>query len=120
MSSDVNKIDLIKDFEHNYILLVNGNLHSSNFEYEDKTKIKINSYKKNIDYKPSKNPLICLNHALAENGYSLEVDENYKFKKVLVIYNFFKKDVKNKILNNKNEIKLNENSELHVIEYLVD
>ena len=120
VSSDVNKIDLIKDFEHNYILLVNGILHSSNFKHEDKNKIKINSYKKNIDYKPSKNPLICLNHALAENGYSLEVDENYKFKKVLVIYNFFKKDVKNKILNNKNEIKLNENSELHVIEYIVD
>ena len=120
MSSDVNKIDLIKDFEHNYILLVNGNLHSSNFEYEDKTKIKINSYEKNIDYKESKNPLICLNHALAENGYSLEVDKNYKFKKVVVIYNFFKKDVKNKILNNKNKIKLNENSELHVIEYIID
>ena len=120
VSSDVNKIDLIKDFEHNYILLVNGNLHSSNFEHEDKTKIKINSYEKNIDYKPSKNPLICLNHALAENGYSLEVEENYKFKKVLVIYNFFKKDVKNKILNNKNKIKLNENSELHVIEYIID
>ena len=120
VSSDVNKIDLIKDFEHNYILLVNGNLHSSNFEHEDKTKIKINSYEKNIDYKASKNPLICLNHALAENGYSLEVEENYKFKKVLVIYNFFKKDVKNKILNNKNKIKLNENSELHVIEYIID
>ena len=120
VSSDVDKIDLIKDFEHNYILLVNGNLHSSNFDYEDKTKIKINSYEKNIDYKKSKNPLICLNHALAENGYSLEVDENYKFKKVLVIYNFFKKDVKNKILNNKNKIKLNENSELHVIEYIIN
>ena len=120
VASDVNKIDLIKDFEHNYILLVNGNLHSSNFEYEDKTKIKINSYEKNIDYKASKNPLICLNHALAENGYSLEVEENYKFKKVLVIYNFFKKDVKNKILNNKNKIKLNENSELHVIEYIIN
>ena len=120
VSSNVNKIDLIKDFEHNYILLVNGNLHSSNFDYEDKTKIKINSYEKNIDYKISKNPLICLNHALAENGYSLEVDENYKFKKVVVIYNFFKKDVKNRILNNKNKIKLNENSELHVIEYIID
>ena len=48
-SSDISKIDLLKDFEHNYILLVNGNLHSSNFDHEDKTKIKINSYEKNID-----------------------------------------------------------------------
>ena len=103
------KIDFIKDFEHNYILLINGNLHSSNFDYEEKNKIKIKNYGKGIDYEISQNPLVCLNHALAENGYYLEVDENYKFKKVLVIYNLFKKDVKNKILNNKNKIKLNEN-----------
>ena len=97
VSSDIGKVDLIKDFEHNYILLVNGNLHSSNFDYENKGKIKINSYDKSIDNKISKNPLICLNHALAENGYFLEVEKNYKFKKVLVIYNLFKNDTKNKI-----------------------
>ena len=119
VSSNINKIDLLKDFEHNYILLVNGNLHSSNFDYEEKSKIKISAYDKSIDYEISKNPLVCLNHALAENGYSLEIDKNYKFKKVLVIYNFFTKDVKNKILNNKNKIKVNENAELHVIEYTI-
>jgi len=119
-SSDINKIDLLKDFEHNYILLVNGDLHSSNFDHEEKSKIKINPYDKSIDYKISKNPLICLNHALAENGYFLEIDKNYKFKKVLVIYNLFTKDIKNKILNNKNKIKVNENAELHIIEYTID
>ena len=120
VTSGINKIDLLKDFEHNYILLVNGNLHSSNFDHEEKSKIKINSYDKSIDYKINKNPLVCLNHALAENGYSLEIDKNYKFNKVLVIYNFFTKDVKNKILNNKNKIKVNENAELHVIEYTIN
>ena len=87
------KIDKIKDFEHNYILLVNGNLQSSNFDFEKKDKIQIKSFDKNIDYKISKNPLICLNHALAENGYSLEVEKEYKFKKVLVIYNCFTKEL---------------------------
>ena len=120
VSFDIKKFDLIKDFEHNYILLVNGHFHSSNFNFEDKSKIKINSYDKSIDYNISKNSLICLNHAFAENGYSLEVEKNYKFKKALVIYNLFKKDVKNKILNNKNNIKLNENSELHIIEYTIN
>ena len=120
VSSDFNKMDLLKDFEHNYIFLVNGNLHSSNFSYEDKNKIKINTYDKSIDYKISTNPLICLNHALAENGYSLEIEKNYKFKKVLVIYNFFTNDVKNKILNNKNKITIKENSELHVVEYTIN
>ena len=120
VSCNTAKINFIKDFEHNYIILVNGNLNSSNFNHEEKNKIKIKSYDKSIDYKTSKNPLVCLNHALAHNGFSLEVDKNYKFKKVLVIYNFFTKDLKNKILNNKNKIKLNENAELHVIEYTIN
>ena len=120
VSSDIDKIDFLKDFEHNYILLVNGNLHSSNSNYEEKSKIKIKSYDKSIDYKESKNPLVYLNHALAENGYSLEIEKNYKFKKVLVIYNFFTKSLKNKILNSKNKIKLNDNAELHVIEYTIN
>ena len=119
-STEISKVNLLKDFEHNYIFLVNGNLHSSNFDYEDKSKIKINPYDKSIDYEISRNPLVCLNHALAENGYSIEVDKNYKFKKVVVIYNFFKKDLKNKILNNKNKIKLSENAELHIIEYTIN
>ena len=114
------EINLLKDFDHNYIFLVNGNLQSSNFDYEDKSKIKINSYDKSIKHQISNNPLVCLNHALADNGYSLEIKENYKFKKVLVIYNFFTQDIKNKILNNKNKIKLNNNSELHIIEYTIN
>ena len=120
VSYNSKKIDLLKDFEHNYIFLVNGNLNSSNFDYEDKSKIKINSFDKSIDHQISKNPLVCLNHALADNGYYLEVKENYKFKKTLVIYNFFTKDIKNKILNNKNKIRVNENSELHVVEYTIN
>ena len=117
---NLNKKDILKDFDHNHIFLVNGNLHSSNFEFEDKNKIKINSYDRSTNFLLNKNPLVCLNHALAENGYSLEVDKNYKFKKVLVIYNIFTNDIKNKILNNKNKIKIGENSELHVLEYTVN
>ena len=99
------KIDLLKDFEHNYIFLINGNLHSSNFDYENKEKIKVNSYENSFNYKISDNPMVCLNHALAENGYSLEIEKDYKFKKILVIYNLFTKSLENKILNIKNKIK---------------
>ena len=88
-SYDINKIDLLKDFDHNYIFLVNGNLHSNNFKHENQSKIKLETYDKNINYEESNNPLIYLNHALANSGYFLEIKENYKFKKVLVIYNFF-------------------------------
>ena len=120
LTINTKKINLIKDFEHNYIVLVNGNLHSSNFDYEDKEKIKINLYKNELDYQISQNPLVCLNHALAESGYNLTIEKNYKFKKVLVIYNFFEKNLKNKIINNKNKITVKENSEVHLIEYTMN
>ena len=54
VSSNINKIDLLKNFEHNYVLLVNGNLHSSNFDYEEKSKIRINNYDKKICNKSRK------------------------------------------------------------------
>ena len=120
VSSISKKIDLLEDFEHNYIFLINGNLHSSNFNYEKKEKIKINSYDKSFEHKISDNPMICLNHALAENGYSLEIEKDYKFKKIVVIYNMYTKNLENKILNTKNKIKLKENSELHVMEYSIN
>ncbi len=119
-TNNTQQINLLQEFDHNYIFLINGNLSSSNFDFEEKNKIKINIYEGNTDYQISKNPLVCLNHALAEGGYSLEVDSNYKFKKSLVIYNFFTKDINNKILNSKNRILINENSELHVIEYTIN
>ena len=119
-AANINKINLLKDFDHNYIFLVNGNLHTSNFDHEKKDKIKINSYDNDVNYPTSTNSLVCLNHALAENGYSLEIEKNYKFKKALIIYNFFTKEVKNKILNIKNKIKINENSEIHFVEYTIN
>ena len=120
VTHDIKKIDLIKDFDHNFISLVNGRLHSNNFDYEDKSKIRLTPSCNNTNFKPSKNALVCLNHALSENGYSLEVEKNYKFNKILVIYNFFTKDVKNKILNNKNEIKIRQGSEIHILEYTIN
>jgi len=120
VAADFKKTTLLENFDHNYIILVNGNLHSNNFDHEEKSKIKINSYYNRTNYELSENPLICLNHALAENGFFLEVEENYKFNKTLVIYNFFTKDIKDKILNNKNKIRVKKNSEVHIIEYTVN
>ena len=49
---------------------------------------------------------------LSKNGYLLEVDENYKFKKILVIYNIFTKNLNEDILNIRNKIVIGKNSEL--------
>ena len=86
------------------MFLVNGKLVNSEFKFEDKSKIKISNYhEEKFSENKSKNPFICLNHALSNNGYYLEIKEGYKFEKVLVIYNLFTKDLSSQILNNKNK-----------------
>ncbi len=113
--------DFIKDFEHNYIVLVNGRLTSNNFQHEDKSQIIINPYlNKDFSNKKEKNPLINLNYALSIEGFNLEVKDNYKFNKVLVIYNLFTKDLNENILNSQNRIKIGKNSELHVFDYVIN
>jgi Fe-S cluster assembly protein SufD len=110
----------IIEFEHNFIYLVNGKLISKSFDHEEKDKIFIS----NFDYKNKiilnrANTLNFLNNALAKDGFSLEISKNYKFKKPLVIYNQFSNSLKGTIVNNKNSMILNENSELTLIN-LVD
>jgi len=115
------KINFIKDFEHNYIVIINGELVLSDFKYEKKNKIKLQSFiNEDFQNKRENNPLVNLNHALSNKGYFLEVEENYKFKKVLVIYYVFTEDLDENILNSKNKIKIGRNSELHFLEYMIN
>jgi len=114
-------INLLEDFDHNFIILINGVLESKNFKYEDIEYIKLHEYKNDLTKKEeSSNSLINLNNALHNGGYYLEIKKNYNFKKPLVVYNYFSNDLKNKIVNNKNYIILNENSSLDIIEYNLD
>jgi Fe-S cluster assembly protein SufD len=123
ISNDINfesnkDLEVIKNFEHNYIFLTNGNIISTNFDHEEKNKISIKDFNEkettNLD---SGNVLTLLNSALLSGGFALEIAKNYKLNKPLVVYNYYSNDLKNKILNNKNSIKLNEGSELTLIDY---
>jgi Fe-S cluster assembly protein SufD len=118
---------LLKNFQHNQIILVNGDFVSSNFSFEAKDKIKIKPLKtllidkKNFEkikefFADQKNSLTSLNHALVHDGIFLEIEDNYSFNKPLVIYNFFNKSSENKIINNKCFISLGKNSKLDVLE----
>lgn len=119
---DLNKkFKKLENFDHNYILLTNGVLSKSDFNYEDQDKIVIKDFKNINTVTPvTTNNLTLLNKALSSGGYSLEVFDNYKFKKPLIIYNYFSESLKNVILNNSNYIKLNKGSELTVVEYTID
>ena len=110
---------LIDEFEHNFISLFNGKLVSSDFSHEEQSKISIENFNYKKERKlDKKNSLNFLNHALASGGFSLEIYENYKFKKPLVIYNNFSSSLKETIINYKNSITINENSELNLINYI--
>ena len=114
-------INFIKEFDHNHILMVNGKLESSEFKFEDKNKIKIKSYNdSNFSLNNEENSLINLNNALSNNGLFLEVADNYRFEKAIIIYNVFTDDLKDNLLNNKNKIILGKNSELHIVEYNIN
>jgi len=127
-TSQYNSEWLLKNIEHNQIILVNGNFVSSTFSFEVKEKIKIKplktvlknkkDFKKIRDYfTEQQNSLTSLNHALVHDGIFLEIEDNYSFKKPLIIYNFFNKSSENKIINNKSFISLGKNSKLNLLEY---
>ena len=111
--------EFVNDFEHNFISLFNGKLVSSDFSFEEKNKISLENFnyknEKNLD---KKNSLNFLNHALASGGFSLEIFKNYKLKKPLVIYNNFSNSLNETIVNYKNSIVINENSQLNIINYI--
>jgi len=123
-----NKKLLIEDFEHNKIILLNGHFLESNFSFEDEKKINIKSLKNVFESKKDfekikdyfnddQNSMITLNHALVNDGISLEINENYLFKKPLVIYNLFSELAENKIINNKIFISLGHNASLSLIDF---
>ena len=113
------KFELIKEFDHNYLFVLDGKLVSNEFKFEDKGKVFIKEYdyKKQISVS-NQNSLNLLNNALASGGYSLEISKNYKFRKPLVIYNHFSESIKEQIISYKNSLILNENSELTIINYM--
>ena len=112
------KLETIKKIEHNYIFLIDGKINSSSFKHEEENKILLKNYSEKSTIKiDAKNSLHFLNNALFSWGFNLEVSKNYKFKKPLIIYNFFSDNLENIILNDKNSIKLNEDSQLTLIEY---
>jgi len=126
-SSYNNKL-LIKNFEHNRIILLNGNFIESNFSFEDEKKIIIKSLKIALEekkefekiknyFEDDQNSMISLNHALVNDGIIFEIDNNYSFNRPLIIYNFFDEAADNKIINNKVFISLGENSNLSLVDF---
>ena len=87
--------------------MVNGLFKSSDIKFEEKEKLKIESLKSVEEINcQSNNNLYFLNQALSLGGFYLEIQENYKCKKPIIIYNYFSSNLDNKIINNSNKIKI--------------
>ena len=114
---NLDTIDELKDFEHNSIILINGVFQSSRLNFENQKKIEIKKYTHRLIKKATtSNSLINLNDALFEGGFSLEILNNYKFNKPVIIYNYFNDSIKNQLINNRNLIILNDNCNLELVE----
>ena len=96
------------------------NKKDENWKFSDLNAIISKNFKKitnNIDLSLNKNiddiKDFEHNKIILVNGFL----KNYKCKRPIVIYNYFNSNLENKIINNSNKIKLNQNSELILIEY---
>ena len=108
---------LIKDFEHNKIVLLNGNFIESNFAFENEKKINIRSLKNIFENKTDFDKIKDYFSDEQNSMLSLEIDDNYSFNKPLVIYNLFDQNAFNKIINNKIFISLGEESNLSIVDF---
>ena len=106
---------ILKKFDHNKIIYFNENIADIDFSFENKNKIKIKR-KKNSKLLMNKiNSLIYLNHAFLNDYINIEIEKNYNFKKPLIIYHFVDKNYKSQNINQRIDIKINNNSSLVLI-----
>ena len=115
------------DFNHNSIVLINGKLDSSDFKLEnfkDKNTIIIKesdlNHHLNFADELKNNVMQNLNTALHEDGFTINISSDYKFKYPIIIYNYFSGNLKNKIINNSEIINVSKNSNATILEYLID
>ena len=100
--------------EFNSIELVNGIVKKINLEFEDMNSIKIDIVK-NYKTSFSENNLVQLNNALYFENLNVVIKQNYSFKKPLVLFNYFKNNIYSTNINQKINIKLENNSTLSLI-----
>ena len=104
----------IKDFDHNKIFIVNGQIVKSDLTHEDENKIVI-SEDQSIEEDDQRNSLLNLNNALVVKNYKIYVSDNYLAKKPLIIYHNVLENIKSSLVSLRLDIDLGKNSSLKVI-----
>ena len=115
--------NVLENFKHNKIFIVNGVIQKTELEGKDKNKIIISPideyYKSNSKnllklFSNKKNQLIAVNNALAISGFYLEIKDNLDLP--IIIYHQFNSAIDAKQLHQKNYVLINKNSKATVFE----
>ena len=93
------KNQILNNFEHNKIILANGELIEIDLSFENKDEVQIAQFDKRNDFQINKNTLLDLNEALSLKYLEIKISNNYKFKKPLVIYHLRNESLNSKIIN---------------------
>ena len=112
---DFDQSIIIKNFDHNKIIFINGLLSKVDFEYEEKNNIKIienDDFESTTD---SKNSLIHLNSAFRNSYLKITIKEGYLPKKPLIIYHINNDKISQKAINQKIDFVLENDSSLKII-----
>ena len=111
---------IVKDFDHNKIVFINGKVEELDFSFEDKDKVKI---LKEFDISTkikSKNSLLNLNNAFCKNFYKINISKNYTMNKPLIIYHVSTNNISSTTLNSQLNFILEENSSLKIVDIYED
>ena len=122
-STKKNNLDrslIVKNFEHNKIIFINGKLEETDFNFEDENKVKISEGL--LDQKNffKENSLLNLNNAFCKNFYNITVKTNYTMKKPLIVYHVTNKDINLTTVNSQLNFYLEKNSLLKIIDIYED
>ncbi len=112
---DFDQSIIIKNFNHNKIIFINGMLSKVDFEYEEKNKIEIIESDDFELISDTDNPLIHLNSAFRSAYLKLVIKQGYALNKPLIIYHINNNKISQKAINQKIDIVLEDNSSLKMI-----
>ena len=114
-NKNIDNLALIKKFDHNKIIFLNGEVENIDFRHEDKDQITISDdYKKEIKFE--NNSLLKLNKAFNNNNYLITIKRNYNLNKPLVIYHLLSDEVKSTSINLQLNFLLEKNSSLRIVD----
>ena len=113
--TDFEQSIIIKNFDHNKIIFINGLLSKVDLEHEEKKNIIINENDDFESIADTKNSLIHLNSAFRNSYLKITIKEGYFVKKPLIIYHINNDKISQKAINQKIDFVLENDSSIKVI-----